>query len=109
MFLIKVLSCPTDHFLGIFQEVETTCNSQEKTLTPVLSLNESAFLPRSLPGGSAVENLPARQETWVHPLGWEDPLEEGMATHSSILAWRTPWTEEPSGLQSTGLQKVRDD
>ena len=45
-----------------------------------------------------VKNLPAMQETWVLSLGWEDPLEEGMATHSSILAWRIPWTEEPGGL-----------
>ena len=53
-----------------------------------------------------VKNLPALQETWVRSLGWEDPLEEGMATHSSILAWETPWTEEPRGLQSTGSQRV---
>ena len=45
-----------------------------------------------------VKNLPAMQETWVPSLDWEDPLEEGMATHSSILAWRISWTEEPSGL-----------
>ena len=45
----------------------------------------------------------------VRSLGWEDPLEKEMATHSSILAWRTPWTEEPDGLQSMGLQKVRRD
>ena len=44
-----------------------------------------------------VKNLPAMRETWVWPLGWEDPLEEGMATHSSILAWRIPCTEEPGG------------
>ena len=49
------------------------------------------------------------QETWVRFLGWEDPLEKGMATHSSILAWRMPWTEEPGGLQSMGLQRVRQD
>ena len=52
-----------------------------------------------------VKNLPAMQETqetWVQSLGWEDPLEEGMATHSSILAWRIPWREEPGGLQSMG-------
>ena len=54
-----------------------------------------------------VKNLPAMQETWVQSLGWEDPLEEGTATHSSILAWRIPWTEEPDRLQSTGSQKVR--
>jgi len=56
-----------------------------------------------------VKNLPAMQEmkkTQVQSLDWEDPLEEGMATHSSILAWRIPWTEEPGGLQSTGLQRV---
>ena len=51
-----------------------------------------------------VKNLPAMWETWVRPLVWEDPLEEGMAAHSSILAWRIPWTEEPGGLQSVGLQ-----
>ena len=53
-----------------------------------------------------VKNLPAGQETQVQSLGWEDPLEEGMAIHSSFLAWRIPWTEEPGGLQSMGLQRV---
>ena len=53
-----------------------------------------------------VKNLPAMQETQVRSLGLEDPLEETMATHSSILAWRIPWTEEPGGLQSIGPQRV---
>ena len=53
-----------------------------------------------------VKNLPAVQETQVQSLGWEDPLEKGMATHSSILAWRIPWTEEPSGLQSKGSKEL---
>ena len=53
--------------------------------------------------------LPARQETRVQSLGWEDPLEKEMATHSSILAWRIPWMEEPGRLQSTGLQRVGHD
>ena len=53
-----------------------------------------------------VKNLPAMQETWVESLGLEDPLEEEMATHSSILAWKIPWTEAPGGLQSMGLQRV---
>ena len=53
-----------------------------------------------------VNNLPAMQETWVQSLGQEDPLEKEMATHSSIPAWRIPWTEEPGGLQSTGVQRV---
>ena len=52
-----------------------------------------------------VKNLPAMQETWVRFPGWEDPLGKGMATHSSILAWRIPWTEEPGGLQSRGPKK----
>ena len=53
-----------------------------------------------------VTNPPAKWETWVWSLSWEDPLEEGMAVHSSILAWRIPWTEEPGRLQSMGLQRV---
>ena len=64
------------------------------------------------PGGSVVKNLPAVQETrgtQVQLLGQEDPLEEGMATHSSILAWRIPWTEEPGGLQAMGSQRERHD
>ena len=56
-----------------------------------------------------VKNLPAIQETWVQSLGWEDLLEKRTATHSSIFAWRIPWKEEPRGLQSMGLQKVRHD
>ena len=53
-----------------------------------------------------VKNLAAMQETWVQSLGWKDPLEKGMADHSSILAWRIPWTEDPDGLQSIGSQRV---
>ena len=56
-----------------------------------------------------VKSLPTMQESQVRSLGWEDPLEEGMATHSSILAWRIPWTEEPSRLQSMGSQRVGHD
>ena len=53
-----------------------------------------------------VKNLPAKKETWVRSLNWKDPLEDGMETHSSILAWRIPQTEEPGKLQSTGSQRV---
>ena len=56
-----------------------------------------------LPWSSDVKNLPAMQETWVQPLGQEDPLGKEMATHSSILSWEIPWTEEPGRLQSMGL------
>ena len=64
------------------------------------------------PNGSAVKNPPAMQETqemWVQSLGQEDALEEGMATRSSIPAWRIPWTEEPGGLQSMGSHRVGHD
>ena len=64
---------------------------------------------RGLPSGSAVKNPPAtqeRKETWAQFLGWEDPLEEGMAPHSSIFAWRIPRTEQPGGLQSIVLPRV---
>ena len=57
----------------------------------------------------SVKNLPAMQETGVRSPGWEDPLEKEMATPSSILSWRLPWTEEPGGLQSVGSQRVRHD
>ena len=56
-----------------------------------------------------VKNLIAMQKTWVPSPGWEDPLEKGMAAHSSILAWRSPWMVEPGGLQSMGSQRVRHD
>ena len=56
-----------------------------------------------------VKNLPTMQEPWVRSLGWEDPLEEGMATHSNILAWRIPLTEEPGRLQSMVSQRVGHD
>jgi len=57
----------------------------------------------------SVKRLPATRETWIQSLGWEDPPDKEMATHSSILAWRIPWTEEPSGLQSLGSQVVGHD
>jgi len=56
-----------------------------------------------------VKNLPAMEETWVQYLGWENPLEKEVATHSSILAWRIPWTEELGRLQSMGSQRVGHD
>ena len=56
------------------------------------------------PVAQMVKNLPAMQESWVRFLGWEDPLEKGMANHFSILVWRIPWTEKPGRLQSVGLQ-----
>ena len=69
--------------------------------TPQSSMSNFAFLVVQM-----IKNLPAMQETWVRSLGWEDLLEKGMATHSSILAWRISWTEEPDRLQSMGSQRV---
>ena len=66
----------------------------------------SFYKNRGLPGGSVVKNPLPTQETQVPFLGWEDPLEEEMATHSRILAWEIPWTEETGGLQSMGSQRV---
>ena len=66
----------------------------------------SAILDLSLVA-QTMNNLPTMQEIWVQFLGQEDPLEKGMTTHPSILAWRIPWTEEPGQLQSMGLQGVR--
>ena len=72
----------------------------------ILEASETSGLRQS-PGCSLVKNPPAMREPQVQSLGQEDALEEEMATHSSILAWRIPQTEEPGGLQSTGLQRVR--
>ena len=58
------------------------------------------------PGDSLVKNMPAKQETQVQSLGWKDPLENEMATHFSILAWKIPWTEEPGGLKFMGSQRI---
>ena len=71
----------------------------------ILSLLSHQQYP-GFPSGSVVKNPPAMQETWVQSLGQENSLEEGMATHSSILAWRIPWTEEPGRLWSIGSQRV---
>ena len=92
-------------------------------LLNMLSRFVIAFLPRSkhllmswlyiyvyfLIAIKMVKNPPVMQETWVRSLGWEDPLEKGKAAHSSILAWRIPWTEEPGGLQPVGSQRIRHD
>ena len=73
-------------------------------LSPLLHLGKGASLMAQM-----VKNPPAMQETWAQPLGQEDSLEEGTATHSSILGWRIPWTEKPGGLRFTGLQRVGHD
>ena len=91
---------------------ESACNLGDPGSIPGLGrsvgkdrLPTPVFL--GFPVAQLVKNLPAMWETWVRSLGWEDSLEEGMATHSSILAWRIPWTEELGGLQSTESQRIR--
>ena len=71
--------------------------------------NVEPFLVWGFPGGSDGKEAACFAEDWVGSLGWEDPLEKGMATHSSILAWRIPWTEKPGGLHFTVLQRVGRD
>ena len=77
------------------------------TLLSFMGLSCGSGAPGAFLVPQMAKNLPTMWETWVLSLGWEDPLEEGMATHSSILAWRIPWTEEPGRLQSIGSHRVR--
>ena len=92
---------------------ESTCNARDPSLIPGVgnTLGEGIGYPLQNSWASlvaqTVKNPPTMQETWVQSLGREDPWEESMASHSSILAWRIPWTEEPRGLQSLRSQRVR--
>ena len=99
-------------FPGSSTGKESACSAGDSSLIPGLerSPREGIGYPLQYSWASLVaqmvENLPAMRETWVQSKGWEDPLEEGMATHSSILAWRIPWTEEPGELQCLWSQRV---
>ena len=94
---------------------ESTCNAGDPRSVSGLerSVREVIGYPLQYSWASLiaqlVKNLPATRETWVWSLGWENPLEKGTATHSSILAWRIPWTEETGRLWSIGSQRVRND
>ena len=81
----------------------------ENFLTPKFTIYELVYYFVHILVAQMVKNMPAMQETWVQFLGQEDPLEKEMSTHSHILAWRIPWTEEPGGLQSMGSQRVGHD
>ena len=74
-----------------------------------LEIEQTIWKRRASLVAQRLKRLPAMRETWVRSLGQEDPLEKEMATHSSILAWRIPWTEEPGGLQSMESHRVRHD
>ena len=97
-------------FPGSSGSKESTCNAGDASLSPGLGRSPGEGIDYSLQYSWAslvvqmVKNPPAMQETWVWSLGWEDPLEKGMTTYSSILAWRIPWTEEPGRLRSMESQ-----
>ena len=90
--------------LAFFLSFLFSCHAFPSLVCSKVRLSIGAFLVAQM-----VKNLPAGQETQVQSLGWEDPLEKEMATHSRILAWRVPWTEDLGGLHSMGLQSVRHD
>ena len=88
-------------FLNLFELNLEAMYKYEKILT--------SYYYRASLVAQMVRSLPAARETQVQPLDWEDPLEKERATHSRILAWKIPWTEEPGGLQSIGLQRIGHD
>ena len=88
-------------YYGTFQKLVLKKKKKKKTCTITQLQNLSSLFWASLVT-QLVKNPPEMQETWVLPLGWQDPLEKGTATHSSILAWRIPWTEEPGGCHLWG-------
>ena len=102
-------------FPGSSAGKESACNAEDPSLIRGLerSPGEGVGDPLQYSWASlmaqCVKNLPAMQETWVCSLGWQDPLEEGVATHSIFLPGDSPWTEEPGGLQSMGSQRVGHD
>ena len=85
-------------------EIKTKLKEKQEQINRKRLKKNMAFLVAQM-----VNNLPSVWETWFQSLGWKDPLEKGMATHSSILAWRIPWTEEPGRLQLMGSQRVGHD
>ena len=103
------------HFQGSSAGKESACNAGDPGLirgsggSPGEDISYPLQYSQASLVAQMVENPPEMRDTWVWSLGWEDPLEEGVATHSTILAWRIPWTEEPGGLQSTGSQRVGHD
>ena len=107
---------PVWGFPGSSAGKESVCNAGDPGSIPGLGRSPGEGIGYPLQCSQAslvaqlVKNLPTMRETWVPSLGWEDPLEKGKATHSSILAWRIPWTEEPGWLATAlGLHRVRHD
>ena len=104
-------SSPWDHKVLDMKEQLSTYHQDQNRGDQGEAYPGKLTLLESKPGAflvaQRIKHLPAMQETWVRSLGWEDPLEKEMATHSSIPSWRIPWTEEPGRLQSMGSQRVR--
>ena len=104
---------PSSGFPGSSAGKESIYNAGDPSLIPRLGSSPGEWIGYPLQYSWAflvvqtLQNPPAMQETWVRSLGWEDSLEEEMATHSSICAWKILWAEEPGGLQSIGSQKSR--
>ena len=102
-------------FSGSSAGKESACNAGDPGLIPESGTApwEGISYPLQYSWASLmaqmVKNPPSMWETWLRSLGWEDPMEEGMATHSSILAWRVPWTEEAGKLQCMGSQRIKHD
>ena len=101
-----MVSCILFRSLNHFQFIFVYCIRE---CSDFADLHEAIQLSQASMVAQLVKTLPAMRKTWVRSLGWEDPLDKGTTTHSSILAWRIPWTEEPGRLQSLGLQRVRHD
>ena len=91
----------------IFITLVVESKARSHAMNYMVFLNFELYVLLDFSIAQMVKNLPAMQEAWVQSLDQEDPLEKEMATHSSILAWRNPWTEEPGELQSLGSQRVR--
>ena len=114
---LHLYSCPVNRFIStIFLDSMYMCNVLFRFLCVLYGIKIQVFMQvilisllYGLPLWLTVKNLPVMPETWVLSLDQEDPLEKGMTTHSSILAWRIPWTEEPGRLQSMALQRVGHD
>ena len=107
MYNIFFIYSSVDGYLGCLH-ILTTMNSAAKNLVYIFFNYTLVWIyAQASQVAQCLKNLPAIQETQVPFLGWEDPLEKSMTTHSSILAWRIPWIEQLGGLQSIGLQRVR--
>ena len=112
LYKLSYQGCPYWSIASLQHCANFCCTAKWLSNTHIVILFKCFFhygLSQDIVVAKMIKDLPAMQKTWVQYLLWEDPLKKGMATHSGILAWRTPWTEEPGRLQSIGSQRVRHD